>query len=191
MEWDMGMPGYRPTRVTHTVSGGEYGWRSGSGVWPAYYVDSLPAMVDVGPGSPVGVEFGYGARFPARYQRALFICDWTFGTMYAIHTEPDGSTYKATKEEFLSRTPLPLTDVVINPVDGAMYFTVGGRGAQSELFRVTYVGKESTERADATNPGAADRKLLKEIEALHRPADNPEKAVEFLLPLLGHKDRFI
>src|SRR4051794_35842390 len=140
MEWDMGMPWYRPTRVCHATSGSEFGWRSGSGVWPNYYVDSLPAMIDIGPGSPVGVEFGYGAKFPAKYQKALYICDWTFGTMYAIHTEPDGSTYKATKEEFLSRTPLPLTDVVINPADGAMYFTIGGRGAQSELFRVTYVG---------------------------------------------------
>jgi putative heme-binding domain-containing protein len=191
MEWDMGMPWYRPTRVSHTVSGGDYGWRSGSGVWPSYYVDSLPAMIDIGPGSPVGVEFGYGAKFPAKYQKALFICDWTFGTMYAIHTEPDGSTYKATKEEFLSRTPLPLTDVVINPADGAMYFTIGGRGANSELFRVTYVGTESTEKVDPATPTTAERKLLKEIQALHALAADPAKAVEFLLPLLHHDDRFI
>jgi hypothetical protein len=142
MEWDMGMPWYRPTRVNHATSGSELGWRSGTGKWPAYYIDSLPAMVDIGPGSPVGVEFGYGAKFPARYQKALFICDWTFGTMYAVHLTPSGATYKATKEEFLSRTPLPLTDVVIDQADGAMYFTIGGRGTQSELFRVTYVGTE-------------------------------------------------
>jgi len=49
----------------------------------AHYVDSLPAMIDIGPGSPVGVEFGYGARFPAKFRRRCFICDWTFGTMYA------------------------------------------------------------------------------------------------------------
>jgi len=191
MEWDMGMPWYRPTRVSHTISGGEYGWRSGTGVWPSYYVDSLPAMVNIGPGSPVGVEFGYGAKFPAKYQKALFICDWTFGTMYAIHTEPDGGTYKGTKEEFLSRTPLPLTDVVINPVDGAMYFTIGGRGAQSELFRVTYVGKDSTEKVNYTTAVTAERKLLKEIEAFSLPATDTKKAVEFLLPLLGHADRFV
>ncbi|MCE9562291.1 MAG: c-type cytochrome [Planctomycetes bacterium] len=191
MEWDMGMPWYRPTRVNHATSGSELGWRSGTGKWPAYYVDSLPAAVNIGPGSPVGVDFGYGAKFPAKYQKALFICDWTFGTMYAIHTEPSGSTYKATKEEFLSRTPLPLTDVVINPVDGAMYFTIGGRGAQSELFRVTYVGTEPTTKVDYATPVTAERKLLKEIEAFHLPAADPAKAVEFLLPLLSHKDRFI
>lgn len=191
MEWDMGMPWYRPTRVTHTIGGGEYGWRSGTGVWPSYYPDNLPAMIDIGPGSPVGVEFGYGAKFPAKYQKTLFICDWTFGTMYALHIEPSGATYKATKEEFISRSPLPLTDVVINPTDGAMYFTVGGRGTQSELFRVTYTGKESTEKADATTKETPERKLLKEVLALQQPAKDTKKAVEFLLPLLGHKDRFI
>ncbi len=191
MEWDLGMPWYRPTRVNHATSGSELGWRSGTGKWPSYYVDSLPAMVDIGPGSPVGVDFGYGAKFPAKYQKALYICDWTFGTMYAIHTEPDGSTYKATKEEFLSRTPLPLTDVCINPADGAMYFTIGGRGANSELYRVTYVGKERTELADAATPVSAERKLLKQIEEYHRSAADPAKAVEFLLPLLHHDDRFI
>jgi putative heme-binding domain-containing protein len=191
MEWDMGMPWYRPTRVSHATSGSEFGWRSGTGKWPAYYVDSLPAMVDIGPGSPVGVEFGYGARFPAKYQKALYICDWTFGTMYALHIAPNGATYTATKEEFLSRTPLPLTDVCISPADGAMYFTIGGRGAQSELFRVTYVGKESTEKVEYTSKPTPQREILKQIESQHKPADDPAKAVAFLLPLLHHNDRFI
>jgi len=166
MEWDVGMPWYRPTRVVHATSGSEFGWRSGSGVWPDYYLDSLPPMINIGPGSPVGVEFGYGLKFPAKYQKALFLCDWTFGTMYAIHTEPNMSTYKATKEEFLSRTPLPLTDVVAGP-DGAMYFTVGGRGTQSELFRVTYAGTEATsavELAHQSKRRRADRMLRIEVE---------------------------
>ena len=29
MEWDVGQPEYRPTRINH-VSGGEYGWRWGT-----------------------------------------------------------------------------------------------------------------------------------------------------------------
>jgi hypothetical protein len=139
MEWDLGSPWYRPTRVVHATSGSEFGWRSGTGKWPAYYVDSLPELVNIGPGSPVGVDFGYGTKFPEKYQKALYICDWTFGTMYAIHIEPSGASYKASKEEFVARTPLPLTDVTVGK-DGALYFTIGGRGTQSELYRVTYVG---------------------------------------------------
>jgi putative heme-binding domain-containing protein len=201
MEWDMGTPWYRPTTVTHATSGSEFGWRSGTARWPPYYVDSLPQLIDVGPGSPVGVTFGYGAKFPAKYQKALYICDWTFGTMYAIHIEPEGASYKAVKEEFVARTPLPLTDAVVGP-DGALYFTVGGRGTQSELFRVRYTGKESTAPVDAKDAAGAElRALRRKIETYHKPiADGPiagassadgGRAVEFLVPHLAHADRHI
>ena len=191
MEWDYGMPWYRPTRVSHSPGGAELGWRSGTGKWPAYYVDSLPALVDIGPGSPVGVTFGYGAKFPAKYQKALFICDWTFGTMYAIHMEPSGASYKATKEEFVARTPLPLTDNAVGP-DGALYFTIGGRGTQSELFRVTYVGTESTTYVDPKDArGSIPREIRHKLEQYHSKAADPAKAVAFAYPYLGHEDRFI
>jgi putative heme-binding domain-containing protein len=191
MEWDMGAPWYRPTRVCHATSGSEFGWRSGTGKWPTYYPDSLPPLLNIGPGSPVGVEFGYGAKFPARYQKALFCCDWTFGTIYAVHMEPQGSTYKAVKEEFLSRTPLPLTDAAVGP-DGALYFITGGRGAQSELFRVVYVGKESTAKVDYHNKaGAEERALRRRLEEYQSAAAEPAKAVDFIYPHLGHEDRFI
>jgi putative heme-binding domain-containing protein len=189
MEWDQGMPWYRPTRVSHSPSGSEFGWRSGTGKWPAYYVDSLPATVDIGPGSPVGATVGYGAKFPAKYQNALFILDWTFGTMYALHFEAAGATYKGVKEEFLSKTPLPLTDAAIGP-DGAMYFTVGGRGTQSSLYRVTYTGKESTAPAVAKDTKFADlRKLRQSMEALHQPSS--DAAIDKIWPQLAHADRHI
>jgi len=191
MEWDFGSPWYRPTRVNHATSGSELGWRSGTGKWPAAFPDSLPPLVDIGPGSPVGAAFGYAAKFPAKYQKAFYICDWTFGTMYAIHLEPQGSTYKGIKEEFVARTPLPLTDVTIGK-DGAMYFTVGGRGAQSELYRVTYAGPDTTAAVDAHDAaGGAERKLRRELEAFHRKADDPAAAVAAALPQLSHPDRFI
>jgi putative heme-binding domain-containing protein len=190
MEWDFGSPWYRPTRVNHATSGSELGWRSGTGKWPAAFPDSLPPLVDIGPGSPVGAAFGYGAKFPAKYQKAFYICDWTFGTMYAIHLEPHGSSYKAVKEEFVSRTPLPLTDVTIGR-DGAMYFTVGGRGGQGELYRVTYAGPDATAPADARDTaGSAERKLRRDLEAFHRKVDDPVVAVAVALPHLSHPDRF-
>jgi putative heme-binding domain-containing protein len=191
MEWDLGSPWYVPTRVSHATSGSEFGWRSGTARWPAYYADSLPALVDIGPGSPVGVEFGYGTKFPAKYQRALYLCDWTFGTMYAIHIAPDGSSYKGVKEEFLSRSPLPLTDATVGQ-DGALYFTVGGRGTQSELFRVTYVGTEPTAPVDAKDSTGADLRALRhKLEAFHQRAENPSAAVDLALQHLGHSDRFL
>ena len=137
MEWDVGLPWYRPTRILHCTSGAEFGWRSGTGKWPEYYVDSLPAVVDIGPGSPTGVVFGTGAKFPKKYQRALFAADWSYGKLYAIHLEPTGGSFHGTAEAFLSGTPLPITDLVVRPTDGAMYFTTGGRGVASGLFRIT------------------------------------------------------
>ncbi len=191
MEWDFGMPWYRPTRVNHATSGSELGWRSGTAKWAGGYPDSLPAAVDIGPGSPVGATFGYGAKIPAKYQQAFYICDWTFGTIYAIHLTPAGSTYTAQKEEFLSRNALPLTDLTIGK-DGAFYFAVGGRGGQSELYRVTYTGTESTDPVDARNTaGAADRALRQKLEAFHALQADPTAAIALALEHLGSPDRFI
>jgi len=189
MEWDQGSPWYLPTRINHAVDGGEFGWRSGAGRWPAYYADSLPEVVNIGPGSPVGVTFGTGAKFPARYQRALYAADWTFGTLYAIHLTPDGATFRGEKTEFVSGKPLPFTDLVINPKDGAMYFAVGGRRTQSALYRVTYTGTESTAPASIPAPTEA-AKLRRTLEALHAEG-TPATALDTAWPHLGHKDRFV
>jgi hypothetical protein len=191
MEWDFGTPWYRPTRVNHATSGAELGWRSGSGNWPACFPDSLPPLIDIGPGSPVGVAFGYGTRFPAKYQRALYVCDWTFGTIYAIHLEPEAASYRGVKEEFISRTPLPLTDLVVG-ADGAIYFAVGGRNSQSELYRIVYEGPEPTDPVDARNTaGAEQRQQRRDLEDLHRRSEDPSAAVARALPELAGRDRFI
>ena len=144
MEHDMNTPWYRPTRVNHVVSGGEYGWRLDAGKFPEFYPDTVPATLNIGAGSPTGTRFGYGAKFPAKYQRAYFILDWSWGKIYAVHLEEEGSSYTATKEEFITGAPLPATDLLIHPNGGAMYFAIGGRRVQSGLYRVTYRGKEST-----------------------------------------------
>jgi putative heme-binding domain-containing protein len=189
MEWDLNTPWYRPTRVNHVVSGAEFGWRNGSGKWPAYYPDSLPATIDIGPGSPTGVAFGYGAKFPAKYQNALFIADWSYGKLYAVRFKPNGSTYTATREEFIAGQPLPLTDLVVSPKDGALYFAIGGRRVQSALYRVTYTGKDSTKPATADNTGARERNLRRQLEAFHGQQD--PKAVNTAWQHLGSPDRFI
>lgn len=147
MEWDLGMPWYRPTRINHVIPGAEFGWRNGTGKWPAYYEDSMPGVIDLGPGSPTGLLSGQGAAFPARYQSALYALDWTFATIYVIHLEKTGNTYTATREELVSGDGLPLTDGEIG-ADGAMYFTTGGRRTGSALWRVTYVGDESIEQIE-------------------------------------------
>ncbi len=187
MEWDMGAPWYRPTRICHATSGSEFGWRAGTGKWPTYFEDSLPPVVDIGPGSPVGVLFGTGSKFPQRFQRALYALDWTFGTIHAIHLEPHGSTYVGTEQEFISGTPLPVTDAVIGD-DGAFYFTTGGRGIQSSLYRVMYRGEDKVDPAPKQPLNQANQKR-RELEQYHGKID--KQAVEKSWPSLSSNDRFI
>ena len=191
MEYDFNTPWYRPTRVNHVTSGSEYGWRNGAGKRPEWYPDNLGAVINIGPGSPTGVTFGYGAKFPAKYQEALFILDWSWGKLYAVHLKPEGSSYTATREEFLSGAPLPLTDAIIHPQDGAMYFAIGGRKVQSGLYRVTYTGKESTAPAKIpANPAAAQARALRHsLEAFHGKAD--PQAVAAAWPHLNSSDRYL
>ena len=63
-------------------------WRTGSANTPAYYIDSLPAIYDVGRGSPVGMEFYDHTAFPPKYHGAYFMADWSLGIIYAAHLKP-------------------------------------------------------------------------------------------------------
>ena len=189
MEWDMNTPWYRPTRVCMSASGGDFGYRNGAGKWPTYSFDSLPPVVNIGPGSPTGVAFGYGAKFPAKYQDAFYAADWSYGKLYAVHLKPEGSAYSADVEEFITGTPLPLTDLVVNPTDGAMYFAIGGRKTTSGLYRVTYAGDESTAPSTPKPANAPDRATRRRLEAFHGHQD--PKAVATAWPYLANPDRFI
>ncbi|MBX7207171.1 MAG: DUF1080 domain-containing protein [Verrucomicrobiaceae bacterium] len=188
MEWDAGTPWYRPTRIYHVVSGGDYGFRESSGKLLSYCPDVVPPLVEVGPGCPTGVVSGLAAAFPAKYQNCIYACDWTYGTLYAVQLKPHGAGYEAKLEEFVTGKPLPLTDVVIGK-DKAMYFAIGGRRTQSAVYRVTYVGKESTAPAPdlAETP---EHKLRVELERLHDEGTGPE-AIDKAWPHLGHADRLV
>lgn len=174
MEWDWGAPWYRPIRVYHVVSGGDQGFREGSAKWPEYYADSLPPVVNVGIGSPTGVRFGTGARFPAKYQRALYVMDWSYGRILAVHLSDQGASYSGKVEPFVQGKPFNVTDLEIGP-DGAMYLTIGGRGTQSGLYRVSYVGTERTEPAVVhtlqVTAGQAARRVRHDLERFHSHED--------------------
>jgi putative heme-binding domain-containing protein len=193
MEWDWGLPFYRPIRICHLVSAGDYGFREGSGKWPKYYPDSLPSTVDVGIGSPTGLKFGTQSNYPEKYKEALYALDWSYGRIFAVHFTPNGASYDATFETFLKGKPLNLTDVEFGK-DGAMYFTTGGRGTQSGLYRVSYVGPKQP--ADESGPSheelhaaAKARELRHKLERFHGKTD--PGAINFAWPHLDSPDRFI
>lgn len=185
MEWDLGLPWYRPVRVNHVTSGAEFGWRTGSGKWPVHYPDNLPGVVDVGQGSPTGIISATQSNFPAPFDKGLFINDWSFGTMYHVALKPAGATYSGELTEFLSGVPLPLTDIAFGE-DGSMLFTTGGRRLESGLFRVWYDGTKSS---SGPVQKSTELKKLTEIEAYHNSEVDPN--VEDIWNALNDEDRFI
>lgn len=191
MEWDMGLPWYRPTRICHVTSGSDYGYRENDEKWSPLYPDNLPPVLNVGPGSPTNVMSGMNARFPEKYRRGIFSFDWTFGIIYHINLEPVGSSYKATAEEFISGSPLPLTDGAIGP-DGAFYFLTGGRKIESDLYRVYYGDNKLKNDALPSNESSEvveARKIRHKLEGFQEKPDT--SAINIAWPYLKNSDRFI
>ena len=190
MEWDWGTPWYRPIRAYHIVSGGDQGFREGSAKWPEYYADSLPAAANIGIGSPTGVRFGTGAKFPTRYQRAFYMMDWSYGRIVAVHLSESGASYSGTYETFVKGKPLNVTDFEIGS-DGALYFLTGGRGTQSGLYRVSYTGSDSVAPAAPSSDTAARsaRTLRHQLESFH--GLSKAGALDIAWPNLGSSDRWI
>jgi putative heme-binding domain-containing protein len=188
MEWDFGMPWYRPTRICHIVPGGEHGWRNGSGKWPVYYEDSMAPLLDIGPGSPTGVVAGRGMKAPAKYQQAIYAFDWTFATIYAVTLVPDGASFKASKEEFVAGAGLPVTGGAIGK-DGAMYFATGGRKGESNLWRMVYTGSEPTAPQPAKAAGSDARAKLAgfvmnpktaDLDFIYKSLSSDERTLRFM-----------
>lgn len=196
LENDFGLPNYRPTAIRQVLSGTDSGWGGRAGEmlwsWTPTWEDIQPPLKNIGPGSPTGICFGYGAKFPAKYQNALFACDWSYGRMFAVHLKPSGASYSADPEPFLSAQGLPIADVAVSPRDGALYFLTGGRGTQSGIYRVTYKGADSTTAAADPVPDQAAlsaAQLRRHLESYHGRV--VPQAVADIWPHLGHADRAI
>ncbi|QGJ71574.1 Cytochrome c domain-containing protein [Planctomycetales bacterium 10988] len=152
MEWDEGLPWYRPCRALHVTQGGDYGWRSGWAKFPNYYLDSLPAALDMGRGSPTGMVFYHHHKFPKKYHNSLIACDWTEGQILSLRFLPEAGSYTAEKEVLVQGRPLNVTDIEVGP-DGWLYFITGGRGTEGGLYRLVY---DSPPEAPPTGSGVME-----------------------------------
>ena len=190
MEWDFGTPWYRPTRVCHATSASEFGWRTGDAKWAPSFPDNVAPVMNIGQGSPTNLIYLKDALFPEKYKNTLLAFDWSFGIMHGLHLKPSGATYTADHEEFLSGSPLPLTDGVIGP-DGALYFLTGGRRLESDLYRVYYKDYKSLKAGSnvASVTLTPEHKLRTDLEQYHLGV-NP-KAVNAAWPNLAHSDRSV
>lgn len=201
-EYDMGTPWYRPTRIVQLVSGADYGYRTSQGRWPPEFPDrpdnGLPT-IDVGRGSPTAVMFGMQLDFPSPYREALFVLDWAYGRVLAVHLAPRGAGYRAALELFLQGKPLNVTDLAVGP-DGAMWLITGGRKTRSALYRVARKASivptpaPSRHEQDAAEFAAQKRDLRLKLEALHvNPSETDARAAWIHLadpdPMIRHAAR--
>ncbi len=181
MEWDAGLSWYHPTRVLHLVPGGDYGWRRGTGVLPVWSPDTLPSAVDIGVSSPTAIKFGTRSNWPEPWRSALFILDWSYGKILAVHLQQNGASYSGRAEVFLNGRPLNVTGLEFGP-DGAMYFITGGRRTQSGLYRVAFTGKMAageTRRAGGVLEGKSQLPRPVESSNIWSRLDDPDHWVRY------------
>jgi putative heme-binding domain-containing protein len=192
-EW--GLAWYRPVHLNHCVSGGDYGFREGTGKLPYYDQETLPPLRDLGLGAPSGVKFApANARFPASYSNVCFVEDWTYGRLFAVHCLPHGATYDATVETVLRGKPLNLSALEFG-LDGDLYFITGGRYAGSGLYSLIYEGSQMEEQPETKanqlkdQAASAARDLRRQLESFQGRRD--PRALDVIWPGLSSPDRWI
>lgn len=140
MEADIGTTWYRPTTLFDICAGAELGWRSGWAQWPEYYLDRIPSMLETGRGSPTGAIFYDHYAYPSKFQRTLFLADWSEGRIMSVDLKPSGAGMTGKADVFVKGQPLNVTDLDVGP-DGMLYFSTGGRGTDGGIYRVRWNGE--------------------------------------------------
>ena len=139
------LPWYEPTRFYHVVPGGHCGWlsRIPNELWrhPPYFPDVVAPVTTLDRGSPTGVVCYRHLQFPKKYQGSFFALDWTFGRVWHVPLEPEGSTYVSKPELFIEaigNEGFAPTDAVVDPKTGDLLISVGGRGTKGAVYRIRY-----------------------------------------------------
>lgn len=157
-EYDMGTPWYRGTRIWQLFAGSDFGWRITQGSWPPYFTDradNATAVLATGKGSPTAIMFGRNLNFPPPYRDCLYVLDWAYGRVLAVHMARRGASRRSNAELFLQGLPLNVTDLAEGP-DGALYLITGGRKTQSALYRIAWTAnRTATAGAAEIFPGVA------------------------------------
>ncbi len=194
MEWHVGLPWYRPTRLNHWVIGGDQGWHD-VGALPPYYLDTVPPVLETGRASPNWGVFYEHTQLPDKCRDALLVSHsrWksasndeyaTTGRLVAFFLQRDGASWKATMEVVAKPKPgardatgkpinFALVDVEVAP-DGSLYLSDHNQG----VWRIHYSKKKAvpptpTDAATALIKAPlfrAAKMLLDEVLTLPQPS---------------------
>jgi hypothetical protein len=133
--------------------------------------------------------FGTGAKFPAKYQRAMYALDWTYGTMWAVHLTPDGASFKG---EFggVCRGQATAADRRDHSPEGWRDVFRDRRTPHAKRVSTVSHTRNRSDRASRAVHRHAEAKIRHDLEALHAKGTGPE-AIDKAWPYLSHKDRFL
>ena len=146
-ERDVSLPWYRPTRVYRMRPGDDAGFVAPSWKRPSSFFDMPPEVGALGRGSPTGVVVGQSAIFPVEFQDAIFVADWTFGRIVVFKRNGNGeydrgSDFAVADGQF----GFAVTDLDFD-FDGSLLVSVGGRGTQGGVYRISFDGQYDPQRS--------------------------------------------
>lgn len=169
-ERDQHLPWYTPNRLFDISQGAHHGWiqEGWRKSWnrPAYFFDNVERMVEIGRGSPTGVEAYRHDAFPAEYRDQIYSCCWTLGKVYRFPRENKGASGAAEMKVFLETTGevgFAPVDIAVGP-SGDLFVAIGGRRTRGGVFRVRYTGEVSQ---------------VKQPEDLHKLLTAPQPLAEW------------
>ncbi len=177
-EREVSLPWYRPTRVSHSLTGADHGWVSKSWMRPDGYFDMPPTVASFGRGSPTGVVCYRHTQFPDKYRDALFVLDWSYGRVHLLPLKTSADTYSTEPELFMSGTGqngFAPTDAEVGP-DGSLYVSIGGRGTRGGVYRIRHTLGAKLVSAKSVSPSDAVEAKVASVLAAPQPLSSWSRA---------------
>lgn len=162
------------TRFTHHVETGYYGYPYDYHPHPERH---LPRISEHGGGSPVGGACYREGAWPARYQDAVFFCEWGKRKVQVFFPQRHGASFTAEMEDFLvpeGADEFRPLDLCFSPDGKHMYLADWNYGGwvnskvAGRLYRITYVGSEAP--AEPRSLVGDDAPLAEQVAALSHPS---------------------
>jgi putative heme-binding domain-containing protein len=181
-ERDQYLPWYSPTRLFDVAQGMHHGWMLAGWArsWnrPAWFFDNTERIVEIGRGSPTGIDVYCHDQFPTSYIGGLLSCCWSLGRIYHFPLTPDGATYSSRAEVFLESTGnegFAPVDLAVGP-QGDLFVAIGGRGTRGGVFRISYPSVPPSSSKTASDAADTNRSSLEAVLSANQPLSSWSRA---------------
>ena len=167
------LPWYRPTRVMVMGPSSDAGWCGQAWKDEDHRITMPLVIAQLGRGSPTGVAVYKHRVFPKKYHNAVFVLDWTFGRVMAVHPSSNVDESK----RVANRVPAEVfmqpsgtvgfapTDICV-AADGGLLICVGGRGTTGAIYKIKANSPESMDTSSTWFAEAIAKGQLSKDQAI-------------------------